>query len=219
MERQTKNTREATKTLRDRLKEENKKFDGTDMFGMVLFIIVAEEVMENYNVGDNADSDMQSPDEVTVMFNNLVGPARDWVRTQRETAPNVMRSPRVFKDVLMAKYFGNDTPFEGLAPLYKVKQRENQTAKEFSTTLTMLGIYLGRRQSALIPKKKKCLSEKKFAQQDGLLNLAQEKPSSSKFRYFDFYDFITSDYFEGIHRYFNGGAEYPPWFNLATAKV
>ena len=85
-----------------------KKFDGTDMFGMVLFIIVAEEVMESYNVGDNADADMQSPDEVTVMFNNLVEPARDWVRTQRETAPNVIRSPRVFKDVLMAKYFGSD---------------------------------------------------------------------------------------------------------------
>lgn len=169
METQNKNTREATKTLRDRLKEKNKKFDGSDIFGMVIFIIVAEEVMETYNVSDDAEADMQSPDKVTVMFNNLVGPARDWIPTKRETAPNVMRSPRVFKDILMTKYFGSDTPFEGLAPLYKIKQSEGQSAREFSTTLTMLGINLGRRQSALIPKKKKYLSERNFVQQDGLL--------------------------------------------------
>ena len=76
-ERQAKNTREATKTLRDRLKDENKKFDGSDIFGMVLFIIVAEEVLETYSVEDTNTSDMQSPDAVTVMFNNLQGAARD----------------------------------------------------------------------------------------------------------------------------------------------
>ena len=43
-ERQAKNTREASKALRDRLKDESKKFDGSDIFDMVLFIIVAEEV-------------------------------------------------------------------------------------------------------------------------------------------------------------------------------
>ena len=116
------------------------------------------------------------------MFNNLVGPARDWIRTKRETAPNVMRSPRVFKGILMTKYFGSYTPFEGLAPLYTIKQREGQSSREFNTTLTMLGIHHGRRQSALIPKKKKYLSERNFAQQDGLLNQAKEKSSSMKFK-------------------------------------
>ena len=117
-ERQAKNTREATKALRDRLKDESKKFDGSDIFGMVLFIIVSEEILETYNVADTCTADMQNPDAVTVMFNNLQGPARDWIRTQKEVAPSVLRSQRVFKDVLMAKYFGGDTPFEGYAPLY-----------------------------------------------------------------------------------------------------
>ena len=71
--RQLKNTRDATKALRDRLKEENKKFDGSDVFSMILFIIVAEEIIEQYNVADLANADLQSPDVVTVMFNNLVG--------------------------------------------------------------------------------------------------------------------------------------------------
>lgn len=78
-ERQAKNTREAGKALRDRLKDESKKFDGTDIFGMVLFIIVAEEVLETYSVADTVTSDMQNPDAVTVMFNNLQGSARDWI--------------------------------------------------------------------------------------------------------------------------------------------
>ena len=120
-ERQTKNTREASKALRNRLKDESKKFDGTDIFGMVLFIIVAEEILDTYNVADTATADLQSPDAVTVMFNNLQGSARDWIRTQKEVAPNILRSPRAFKDVLMAKYFGGDTPFEGYVPLYQVK--------------------------------------------------------------------------------------------------
>lgn len=101
-ERQARNTREATKTLQDRLKDENKKFDGSDIFGMVLFIIVAEEILGTYNVGDTGASDMQSPDAVTVMFNNLQGGARDWIRTQKEVAHNLLRSQRVFKDVLMS---------------------------------------------------------------------------------------------------------------------
>ena len=126
VERQSKNTREASKALRDRLKDESKKFDGTDIFGMVLFIIVAEEVLETYSVANTASLDMQSPDAVTVMFNNLQGSARDWIRTQKEVAPNVLLSPRVFKDVLMAKYFCGDTPFEGYAPLNQVKQKEGK---------------------------------------------------------------------------------------------
>ena len=117
-ERQAKNTREATKALRDRLKDESKKFDGSDIFGMVLFIIVSEEILETYNIADTCTADMQNPDAVTVMFNNLQGLARDWIRTQKEVAPSVLRSQRIFKDVLMAKYFGGDTPFEGYAPLY-----------------------------------------------------------------------------------------------------
>ena len=42
-QKQMKNVREATKALRDRLKEENKKFDGSDVYAMILFIIVAED--------------------------------------------------------------------------------------------------------------------------------------------------------------------------------
>ena len=47
----------------------------------------------------------------------------------------------------MAKYFGGDTPFEGYAPLYQVKQKEGQSVRDFGVTLTVLGIYLGRRQA------------------------------------------------------------------------
>ena len=165
-ERQAKNTREASKALRDRLKDESKKFDGTDIFGMVLFNIVSEEVLETYSVADTASSDMQSPDAVTVMFNNLQGSARDWICTQKEVAPNVLRSTRVFKDILMAKYFVGDTPFEGYAPLYQVKQKEGQRVRDFGVTLTMLGIYLGRRQASVIPKKKEYLTQRKFGQHD-----------------------------------------------------
>ena len=60
---------------------------------MVLFIIVAEEVLETYNVEDTNTSDMQSPDAVTVMFNNLQGAARDWIRTQKEVAPQRFTQP------------------------------------------------------------------------------------------------------------------------------
>ena len=127
------------------MKDENKKFEGSDIFGMILFIIVAEEKLETYNIGENTTADMQSPDYVTVMFNSLQGGARDWIPNQREVAPNVLRSPRVFKDELMSKYFGGDTPFEGYAPLYQVKQKEGQSVRNFEVTLTMLEIYLGRR--------------------------------------------------------------------------
>ena len=39
-------------------KDENKKFDGSDIFGMVLFIIVAEEIFETYNIGDTSTHDL-----------------------------------------------------------------------------------------------------------------------------------------------------------------
>ena len=132
---------------------------------MVLFIIVAEEVLETYNVADTATADMKNPDAVTVMFNNLQGSTRDWIRAQKEVAPNVLRSPRVFKDISMAKYFGGDTPFEGYATLYQVKQKEGQKVRDFGVTLTMHGIYLGRRQASVIPKKKDYLTQRKLGQQ------------------------------------------------------
>lgn len=185
---------------------------------MVLFIIVAEEILDTYNVADTATSDLQSPDAVTVMFNNLQGSARDWIRTQKEVAPNIIRSPRAFKDVLMAKYFGGDTPFEGYAPLYQVKQKEGQTVRDFGVTLTMLGIYLGRRQASVITKKKEYLTKRKFGQHDGILDMACRE-DSEKFSFFDFYDFITASYFESTNKYFSGAAEYAPWFSLPTAKV
>lgn len=150
---------------------------------MVLFIIVAEEVLETYNVADTAAADMQSPDAVSVMFNNLQGSAKDWIRTQKEVAPNVLRSPRVFKDILMAKYFVGDTPFEGYAPLYQVKQKEGQSVRDFVVTLTMLGIYLGPRQASVIPKKKEYLTQRKFGQHDGILNRAGRE-DTQKFRFF-----------------------------------
>ena len=217
-ERQAKNTREATKALRDRLKDESKKFDGSDIFGMVLFIVVSEEILETYNIADTCTADMQNPDAVTVMFNNLQGPARDWIRTQKEVAPSVLRSQRIFKDVLIAKYFGGDTPFEGYAPLYQVKQREGQSVRDFGVTLTMLGIYLGRRQASVIPKKKEYLTKRKFGQHDGILDRAGRE-DTQKFRFFDFYDFVSSHYFEATNKYFSGAAEHAPWFALATARV
>ena len=39
------------------------------------------------------------------------------------------------------------------------------------------------------------------------------------FRFFDFYDFVTANYFEGTNRYFIGASQYAPWFGLATAKA
>lgn len=44
---------------------------------MVVFIIVAEEILETCNIEETTTFDMQSPDAVTVMFNNLQGGARD----------------------------------------------------------------------------------------------------------------------------------------------
>ena len=118
----------------------------------------------------------------------------------------------------MAKYFGGDTPFEGYAPLYQVKQREGQSVRDFGVTLTMLGIYLGRRQASVIPKKKEYLTRRKYGQHDGILDkVANEE--SDKFRFFDFYDFVTANYFETTNKYLSGAAEYAPWFGLHTARV
>lgn len=75
-ERQAKNTREATKALKDRLKDEHKKFDGSEIFGMVSFIIVVEEILETYTIEEATTTELQSPDAITVMFNNLQGGAR-----------------------------------------------------------------------------------------------------------------------------------------------
>ena len=118
----------------------------------------------------------------------------------------------------MAKYFGGDTPFEGYAPLYQVKQREGQTVRDFGVTLTMLGIYLGRRQASVIPKKKEYLTRRKYGQHYGILDkVASEE--SERFRFFDFYDFVTANYFETTNKYFSGAVEYAPWFGLPTARV
>ena len=118
----------------------------------------------------------------------------------------------------MSKYFGGDTPFEGYAPLYQVKQKEGQSVRYFGVTLSMLGIYLGRRHASVMPKKKEYLTKRNFGQHDGILNKAG-KEDSGAFRFFDFYDFITTDYFEGTNRYFSGTSVYATWFSLATAKV
>ena len=158
LQKQMKNVREATKALRDRLKEEGKKFDGGDVFSMILIIIVSEEIVEQFKVAETASADLRSPDVVSIMFNNLQGRARDWIRTQQKTSPRIMKDPQIFKDILLAKYFGMETPFEGLTPLYQVKQKENQPVKEFATALQMLSIYLGRRHASVIPWKKRYLT-------------------------------------------------------------
>ena len=82
----------------------------------------------------------------------------------------------------------------------------------------MLGIYLGRRQASVIPKKKEYLTKRKFGQHDGILDTAGRE-DSEKFRFSDFYDFITASYFETTNKYFSGAAEYAPWLSLPTAKV
>ena len=88
------------------------------------------------------DARIQSPDEITVMFNKLQGAKRDWIRTKKKVLPNVMRSPRVFKDVLISKYFGDYTPLEGFAPLYTVNKKNPQSSSSFRTTLIMFAINL-----------------------------------------------------------------------------
>ena len=82
----------------------------------------------------------------------------------------------------------------------------------------MLGIYLGRRQASVIPKKKEYLTQRKFGQHDGILDRAGRE-DTEKFRFFDFYDFITANYFEATNKYFSGAAEFAPWFTLPTARV
>ena len=82
----------------------------------------------------------------------------------------------------------------------------------------MLGIYLGRRQASVIPKKKEYLTKRNFRQHEGILKKAG-KEDSEVFRFFDFYDFVTANYFEGTNRYFSGAYQYAPWFDLAITKV
>ena len=82
----------------------------------------------------------------------------------------------------------------------------------------MLGIYLGRRQASVIPKKKECLTQRKFGQHDGILDRAGRE-DTEKFRFFDFYDFVTAHYFEATNKYFSCAAEFAPWFTLPTARV
>ena len=47
------------KVIRDKLKEEQKKFDVGNIVGMVLFNILSEEILEGYVMENTPSADMQ----------------------------------------------------------------------------------------------------------------------------------------------------------------
>lgn len=79
----------------------------------------------------------------------------------------------------------------------------------------MLDIYLGRRQASAIPKKRELLTKRNFGLHNRILDKSG-KEDSGIFCFFDFYDFITADHFEGTNKYFSGASLYAPWFGLVT---
>ena len=111
---------------------------------MIKFAAIGDKVLDQYIIGADPNLSLNEADPALVLFHNLGGSARYFVRYKRLSTPGLMSTVRQFKDFLIAGVLPNNTPFDSCSPFYDVRQTDTMSCKYFAASLAMLGEFLFR---------------------------------------------------------------------------
>lgn len=216
---QLKMMREATKEFGRKLALEKGPFDGTIPFKMIQFIQLGEEVLECYTIG-NLDSDHMKPSHaVTVLFDNLLGMAKNLIRVERQNITNLMEDLDVFKDTVIKIFYKPNSPFHPYSVLNQIKQDETMSVKTYASAIATVGQMVQRRILADTKKQQEFLENRTYRNDPMLQKRKDPIDGKEGMPLFKPYSFVNPNYMNGFTGFLAGTERYGPQHRMATVGV
>ena len=197
--RQLKWAREAIKQLRDKLGIEcGGLYTGKEPDKALWFLALADEVLENYMIGNHDEAQLTPVDECCVIIGCLGGGALEVVRAAKLTQGDVRKDPEVLRSIIIDKFLGELTMFDLKTRAWNTKQKAEELSRNWCARIQILMMFFIKKEIIETPKYKEVFTEGAFA------NAFNENSLKH-------YDWATTHYWEKMLKHLREAGAASPW--------